>query len=102
MLNLEFVPVLADGITQPCGCLIASTNRSLPAAFGLDAPSGCCFLDNYSLVSRHRRTRHTQMSNLRRSVPAAAIDFAIDNQPAADAGADRDVEDRRQGFPGSE
>ena len=36
------------------------------------------------------------MPNLRRAAAAAAIDLAVDDQSAADAGADGDVEDRRQ------
>src|SRR5262245_25870670 len=42
------------------------------------------------------------MSNLRRAAAAAAIDLTVDDQAAADAGADRDVEDRRQPLAGAE
>src|ERR1043166_7476793 len=45
---------------------------------------------------------HGQMPNLRRSPPAAAVNFAVDDEAAADAGADGDVEDRRQSLAGAE
>src|SRR5262245_21170215 len=48
------------------------------------------------------QTRQAQMPDLRRTSPATPIDFPVDAQAAADAGADRDVENRRKSLAGAE
>ena len=42
------------------------------------------------------------MTDFDGSLARAAVNFAVNNQPAADARADGRVEDRRQAFPGAE
>src|SRR5262249_50303318 len=43
-----------------------------------------------------------EVSDLRGTASAPSINLAVDNQPAADARADRDVKDRRHSLSGTE